>query len=220
MIRKKYNSLFVFDLETTGVNYKENNIIEIGIVYYTLNKERYKYELSKELDYLIKIDYKIPDEIVNLTHITDEMLNNQGILEYDMLKIVDELIKDDTLIIGYNVNFDYLFLNEAFKRHFNRELTQDALDVFAIYKDRYPYPHKLCNAIEKFNVTIPNSHRAIDDVKATFEVLKCLIRDTNDMHLYINKFGYNPKYPIKDKLKNIEYIPQRGGLLEIKKAHQ
>lgn len=218
MIRKKYKSLFVFDLETTGLSFKNDKIIEIGALYYKLNEKKNKYELESEHDYLINIGFKLPQEIIDLTHITDEMLE-EGMLEEEMFSIVKKLIQDDTLIIGYNVQFDYSFLNELYIKYTNQPLQNDIVDVLAIYKDRYQYPHKLANAIERFNVSIPNSHRAIDDVKATFEVLRALIKENNDMHEYINIIGYNPKYPVSNKINQFRYVPQRGGCLEIKKSH-
>lgn len=220
MIRKDYKSLFVFDLETTGLSFKNDRIIEIGLLFYELDENKNKFELIKEYDFLIKIDFKIPEKIVELTHITDEMLEKSGISEIEMFSIIEKYIKKDTLIMGYNVQFDYSFLNELFLRYKGIPLKCDALDVLAMYKDRYPYPHKLKDAIDTFSVTIPNSHRAIDDVKATFEVLRGLIKVENDMHLYVNKFGYNPKYPIENKFDHINYIAQLGGKLEIKKSHR
>lgn len=216
MIRKDYKSMFVFDLETTGLSFKDDKIIEIGILYYEVSPITNKYILKEEYDYLIKIDFKIPQEIVELTHITDDMLEKDGIYEEEMFETIKRLIKPDTLIVGYNVQFDYSFLNELYIKYTNNPLNNSILDVLAVYKDRMKYPHKLCNAIEHFSVTIPNSHRAIDDVKATFEVLKCLTKDCNDIHLYVNKLGYNPKYPVKNKFPKFEYIAQKGGYLEIK----
>lgn len=144
------------------------------------------------------------------------MLNNYGIDLDDMFNDIKQYIKEDTLIIGYNVGFDYAFLNQVFLKFTGNPLKNDLLDVLAMYKDRYSYPHRLCDAILKFNVSIPNSHRAIDDVKATFEVLKELIKIDNDMICYVNKLGYNPKYPVYNKIPNCKYIPQRGANFEIK----
>ena len=41
-----------------------------------------------------------------------------------------------------------------------------------------------------------NSHRAIDDVLALFEVLKAMDDEREDLGSYVNLFGYNPKYGV------------------------
>jgi DNA polymerase III epsilon subunit-like protein len=70
-----------------------------------------------------------------------------------------------------------------------------------VYKDRKPYPHKLCNAIEAYGLTgkVVNSHRAIDDVLATVAVMEAMAAQKDDLCHYINLFGYNPKYGIDGK---------------------
>ena len=54
-------------------------------------------------------------------------------------------------------------------------ITNDVLDVMAVYKDRHPFPHRLESAVEKYQVEVPNTHRALDDVKATVIALTKMI---------------------------------------------
>lgn len=221
MIRKMFKKMFVFDLETSGLDFDNDRIIELGALYYELDTNLNKFVLKKEIDEFVKIDFKLSDTIIELTHITDEMLDNEGILEYDLFNLVNSLIDDQTLIIGYNVQFDLTFLQNMYKRYLNKDFIfkNTFLDVMAIYKDRYKYPHKLCNAIETFEIDIPNSHRAIDDIKATFEVLKSLLKEKNNIECYLNRFGFNPKFGISGyKLPQITYIAQYGAKLEIEKS--
>ena len=42
-----------------------------------------------------------------------------------------------------------------------------------------------------------NSHRAVDDVVATVEVMKEMEKERNDLMRYVNLFGYNPKYGVE-----------------------
>ena len=81
-----------------------------------------------------------------------------------------------------------------------------------MYKDRRSYPHKLCNAIDAYGLTgkVVNSHRAVDDVLATVEVMKAMEAERDDLCQYLNLFGYNPKYGITGKpIGSITYKPQR-----------
>jgi DNA polymerase-3 subunit epsilon len=85
------------------------------------------------------------------------------------------------------------------------------LDALTVYKDRRDYPHKLCNAIEAYHLEdeAVNSHRAVDDARATVRLLEEMAREKNDLHCYIDLFGTHPKYGINGrKISSITYKPQ------------
>ena len=86
------------------------------------------------------------------------------------------------------------------------------MDLYTVYKDRHSYPHKLCNAIEVYNLSgkVVNSHRAVDDVLATVEVMKEMEAEKADLERYVNLFGYNPKYGVQGKpIGSVTYKPQQ-----------
>lgn len=88
----------------------------------------------------------------------------------------------------------------------------DYLDSLTVYKDRRAYPHKLANAIVAYKLEdkVQNSHRAIDDVAALFEVCKAMDDERADLLEYVNIFGYNPKYGVSGfRLDGVTYWPQR-----------
>ena len=94
---------------------------------------------------------------------------------------------------------------------------KDKLDLLTVYKDRHSYPHKLCNAIEVYGLAdkVVNSHRAVDDVLATVEVMKAMEMEKADLERYVNLFGYNPKYGIEGKpIGSVTYKPQRFDPIE------
>lgn len=56
---------------------------------------------------------------------------------------------------------------------------------------------------------VQNSHRAIDDVLALFEVLKAMDEERDDLGSYVNLFGYNPKYGVSGRrITGVRYEPQ------------
>jgi DNA polymerase III epsilon subunit-like protein len=120
------------------------------------------------------------------------------------------LIEDSTIWVAHNAQFDILFLLELLKEY---KLPQFAyVDTLTIYKDRRAYPHKLANAIKEYGLEdkVVNSHRAIDDVIALMEVLKKMREERDDLHQYVNVFGYHPKYGISGrKIQGITYFPQK-----------
>ena len=86
--------------------------------------------------------------------------------------------------------------------------------------DKKNYGHRLVSAIKNLKVdNAENTHRALDDAKATYEVLRKLfgIKESNFSD-YINVVGYNPKYGVSGEwVKTVTYIGQYGGKQEIKK---
>ena len=117
------------------------------------------------------------------------------------------------LLEAHNIQFDLLFILEMFKRcgMVPKAPKLRALDSLTVYKDRAAYPHKLANAIEHYGLAdkVQNSHRAIDDVLALYEVTKAMSEERDDLTDYIDLLGYNPKYGITGrKLRQITYMPQ------------
>ena len=123
------------------------------------------------------------------------------------------MFRGNTLLLAYNAHFDLSFLFYLLMRSGDATILKgkDKLDLLTVYKDRKPYPHKLCNAIAAYNLSgkVVNSHRAIDDVLATVAVMEAMADELDDLDRYINLFGYNPKYGIDGKpIGSVTYKPQ------------
>ena len=57
--------------------------------------------------------------------------------------------------------------------------------------------------------SVQNSHRAIDDVRATVEVLRAMEAERDDLERYFNLFGYSPKYGVSGpRISSVRYLPQ------------
>ena len=111
-------------------------------------------------------------------------------------------------MVAHNAQFDACFLRELLRGFKPGHL--DWLDSLTVYKDRRPYPHKLANAILAYELEdkVQNSHRAIDDVLALFEVLKAMDEERDDLGSYVNLFGYNPKYGVSGRrITSVRYEP-------------
>ncbi len=215
----KHQHILLFDFETTGLNANFEQIIEVGAL--LLEKKGDVYVTKEELSLLVQADKPLPAIITNITNITDEMLLRDGVTQQEAFEKLYHLMNQkDTLLVAYNILFDLSFLNAWMKKFVQPKaiITHDVLDVMAIYRDRYPYPHKLDSAVLKYNIEIPNTHRALDDIKATYEVLKCMYNEKQNISKYVNVIGFNPKYPVFSKMAHVKYVAQRGGYLEIEKS--
>ncbi|MDY3196006.1 MAG: 3'-5' exonuclease [Paracholeplasma sp.] len=221
MLKERYEHILLFDFETTGLSHVNDRIIEIGAILLQRQEPSKQYKIVKELSVLIKQDRPLPDKIVEITNITDDMLKEKGILEEEAFHLLNDMVKDNCLMVAYNIQFDYGFLTSMYRRMLNNphyEIKHDLLDVMAIYKDRHPFPHKLDNAVKHYHIEIANTHRALDDIKATFLVLVEMIKERDSMDKYINVIGFNPKYGVSGlKASHVTYVPQYGNRLELER---
>ncbi|WP_296861799.1 PolC-type DNA polymerase III [uncultured Methanobrevibacter sp.] len=197
-----------FDTETTGLNCNYCKIIELAM--FTLENG----EITEEYDKFIKINEKLPHGITQITGITEDMLQNEGVDEKIIAQDLKERLTPNTLMVAHNAQFDLSFIHSLLKRHYPNEADEivanlNWLDTVTVFKDRKKYPHKLIDAVHYYGIEEVNFHRAIDDTKALFEVTKALKRERNDLAEYINIFGYNPKYGVgRPVFPFIEYKAQ------------
>ena len=200
---EKYDRLVLFDTETTGLQFSRDEIIEFaGIAVEQVNGEP---QVVKEYDELISQAPGgfVPLKIEQLTGITTADLREKGLPKTRVCRDIAELIQGNTLLLAYNAHFDLSFLFYMLLRDGDPAILKgkDKLDLLTVYKDRRPFPHKLCSAIEAYGLSgqVVNSHRAIDDVKATLAVMMEMEKEKNDLPRYVNLFGYNPKYGVEGK---------------------
>lgn len=187
---RDYDYLFLFDVETTGLSKDVNEIIELGGILLKNNGEG-KFESENEIDVFIQNDEPIPPFITDLTSITDDMCKD-GLTKQEFFELLEPIFNDHskTLIIAYNAPFDMgfikSFVNKMSKGYM---VTNDVLDLLEVAKDRTGLRkgNKLCDMLIRYNIVeFENSHRAIDDVKATLAVMRAMYKEKKDLEEYIN----------------------------------
>ena len=210
---EKYDKLFLFDTETTGLQYNRDEIIEFAAV--VLERKNGEVTVTEEYDQLITLSPGgfVPAQIEALTGISNQDIRERGIPKTRVCCDIARMISGNTLLLAYNAHFDLSFLFYMLLRDGDPAILKgkDKLDLLTVYKDRRSYPHKLCNAIDAYGLSgkVVNSHRAVDDVLATVEVMKAMEAERDDLCRYLNLFGYNPKYGISGKpIGSITYKPQ------------
>ena len=200
---EKYDRLVLFDTETTGLVYSRDEIIEFAAV--ALELRGGEVTVIEEYDQLISLSPGgfVPQKIEQLTGITNQDLREKGVPKTRVCCDIARLFQGNTLLLAYNAHFDLSFLFYMLLRNGDPTILKgkDKLDLLTVYKDRRSYPHRLCNAIEAYGLSdkVVNSHRAVDDVLATVEVMKAMEAERDDLLNYVNLFGYNPKYGVEGK---------------------
>lgn len=207
----KHKAIVLFDCETTGTDPAKNQIIELASMRIEQTNNG-SLRVAGQMDNFIRLPEgeRIPEKIVELTGITDEILQAEGVATYKVAAQFAKLLNDGpVLMVAHNAQFDLLFTRELLRGHKCAKLS--FLDTMTVYKDRRPYPHKLANAIISYNLTdkVQNSHRAIDDVLALFEILKEMGAERDDLATYVNLFGYNAKYGVNgSRIAGVRYEAQ------------
>lgn len=206
-----YKAVVIFDTETSGLDFEQDQIIELA----ALRVERMtsgSLRIAGKMDTFIKLPdgELLPENITTLTGITDRLLQSEGVQPSKAAGQIAKLMQPGpVLMVAHNAQFDACFLRILLRGV--KVGRVDWLDSLTVYKDRRPYPHKLANAILAYDLggKVQNSHRAIDDVLALFEVLKAMDEERDDLATYVNLFGYNPKYGVSGRrITGVRYEPQ------------
>lgn len=208
---EQFDRIVVFDTETTGIEFGKDRIIELGAVSLENGTE------TDSMDVLIRLPEgeQLPPFITELTGITDLQLLTEGVGQAEAVERFCGLLEgaERPLLVAYNAQFDLNFLFH-FLRPYDRVSVLRLprfLDALTVYKDRRDYPHKLCNAIEAYALedSAVNSHRAVDDARATVALLQAMAAEKNDLLRYLDLFGTHPKYGVSGrKISSVTYRTQ------------
>ena len=175
----------VFDIETTGLSVQNCKITEIGAVKIKNG------EVLDRFNTFVDPECPIPEEIVQLTGITDEMV--AGAPKFaEALRSFFSFVGNDRveegkpypLLIAHNANFDIGFI-----RHFAKlaelPFQNPYLDTVALSKFVNPElnSHKLDVIAKHYGLGEFNHHRACDDAEMLARIYFCMIERMQKMEL-------------------------------------
>jgi len=158
----------IIDIETTGFNPKNDEIIEVGAVKVRGN------EITSIFQSLIKPKNPISDYISNLTGITNEMVIDAS----PEKEVLDSFISfvTDSVLIGHNVNFDINFLYDHCGEHLGHCFTNNFIDILGLLRNKaILFQNQDIMALcEKCAIRSTNAHRALSDCLATNDLFQYL----------------------------------------------
>ena len=184
-MKNNFLDFIALDIETTGFDFQQDEIIEIGAVKYVNGT------LIDEFSIFIKPKKEIPLFIKQLTNISDEQLENGEKLSNALLKLSDFI--EDLPLVCHNAKFDIGFIKEKFRRNNLAIFDNDIFDTLSLSRIYLPFTtnHKLVTIAEYLDISLLNAHRAIYDAKATAEIfVKLFDIITNYIPLPINRLIY------------------------------
>ncbi|MBY2965162.1 3'-5' exonuclease [Rhizobium leguminosarum] len=193
----------ILDTETTGLNHRSDEIIEIGAVAFTFNDDGAIGDIVGIYGGLQQPSRPIPPEITRLTGITDAMVEGQ-LIDIQSLRT---LIEPADLIIAHNAGFDRPFC-EAFSKIFTGKAWACSVSEIG-WSARGFEGTKLGYLVGQAGY-FHEGHRAVDDCHALLEILD---REQHDgespfTELYrasqrsrIRVFAEHSPFEMKDHLK-------------------
>ena len=191
MARKKIVEI-VLDIETTGLDYTKEKMVEFAAVRLENGK------IKDEFQTLINPEQHIRKSSIAIHGITPDMVEDAPTEAEIMPKILEFI--GNYPIIAHNCIFDYSFLNEACLRTTGQELKNPHIDSQQMFKEIYPdlVSHGLEALTDKFHVELKNHHRAMADTMGLALAYPKLKK------LYLQKYDWEVK-----QLDNVEYLFER-----------
>ncbi len=172
---RKHNLAFI-DIETTGLDVINHEIIEIGCVLTTP-----KLKVIEEFELKIKPEHiEIADPIsMKINHYNKDSWTDAYTLK-DAIRILSDKVKD-SIMVGQNVAFDFSFLEHAFsKAKIKNSMHYHKLDTISIawakFNKNIDFEHfSLRDMCLHFGIKNEKAHHALSDARATYKLYKKLM---------------------------------------------
>jgi DNA polymerase III subunit epsilon len=150
----------VFDLETTGLYADQHEILEIGAI--RVNRDSDHHETFQTL---VTTKKPVPDFIKELTGITQEQVNTEGIPLADAMRDFKDFIGDLPLV-AYNAKFDMSFLRAASDEigiKIPNKVSCALIEARKAWPNRRSY--KLVDLAKDGRISGSGAHRALEDAR-------------------------------------------------------
>ncbi len=158
----------VIDIETTGLQ-NTDSIIELGAIVIANG------EPEKSFSVLVQCEKPVPSAVTELTGITTEQLLSDGIPLKAALSEFLSLI-GSLEIVGYNIDFDMKFINQACKENGFSEIRNKGTDVQKLARKRLKQCMRftLSAVAEYLEIEYEQRHRVLADCTLTYRIFEKL----------------------------------------------
>lgn len=173
-------SFVALDIETTGLAYQKDDIIEFGAVRFVNGKP------EETINFFINPGRTLPENIKRITGITDDNLKSAPKFAEIIGKILSFI--GNSPIIAHNINFDLPFIEYHIRKvrdelvSFDKVvdyiyLTNDKFDTLSLAKIYLPFHNgfSLSQLADYFGIKTVTSHRALPDAMTAGEIFMHLL---------------------------------------------
>ncbi len=154
-----------FDIETTGLNPLEDDILELAAVRFTIKKG-----IIDVFSSLVFSDKVISDEVISIHGITNSMVKCSPKVDF-ILSEFNNFIKNDYLL-AHNAPFDTCFIGYQLVKYNISPSSNFIYDTLRLSRLTFSdiRGYSLDNLKEALGINVDNSHRALDDSIATMKL--------------------------------------------------
>ncbi|SVB69530.1 uncharacterized protein METZ01_LOCUS222384, partial [marine metagenome] len=197
------STFVVLDLETTGLDFEHDQIIEIGAVKVCGS------EVIETFSSLVNTTRALTPFIQNLTGIKPQEVS--GAPSFSSVGALFVNFVGDSPVVGHNVSFDITFLARAGVQFSGPVFDTRELAAMLLPSGNY----SLGALAQTLGVPKWNAHRALDDAQATHMVLDNLIQCALDMDpgviTELGRLASKANWPIQHLLNAIAKEQQAQG---------
>ncbi|HDF0195120.1 TPA: PolC-type DNA polymerase III [Staphylococcus aureus] len=184
----------VFDVETTGLSNQYDKIIELAAV------KVHNGEIIDKFERFSNPHERLSETIINLTHITDDMLVDAPEIE-EVLTEFKEWV-GDAIFVAHNASFDMGFIDTGYERLGFGPSTNGVIDTLELSRTiNTEYgKHGLSFLAKKYGVELTQHHRAIYDTEATAYIFIKMVQQMKELGV-LNHNEINKKLSNEDAYK-------------------
>ncbi len=198
----------IIDIETTGMYANREKITEIAVILHDGEKIIETYET------LLNPERSISYQITSITGIDDKMVATAPKF-YEVAKKIVE-ITEGAIFVAHNVQFDYSFIQEEFRR-LGFTFIRRKLCTVKLSRKTFPglKSYALGNLIKHFGIKVTDRHRAMADAAATAVIFKKIIdaHDEQDGDLDFVQQGFKEtQLPKGFTFEQLDKLPETTGV--------
>ena len=205
-----------FDTETTGLDVLNDDIVQIA----AFKVKNGKKVADSDFNILLETEKEIPTMLGDIVNpLVEEYANNPHYSRKEGLQMFLDYIGDAPLL-GHNVTYDYLILQNNVQRDLEEFVEYDIFDSLHIIKCVEPglRQYKLAFLLDALNLNGQNSHLANEDIEATKSLVDYCVSKFESVLPNQAAFRANPKVvniisrmqvlsPLFDNIKSYMYKP-------------
>lgn len=127
-----------------------------------------------EFQVLLNPHMKLSAEVIRLTGITQEMLEEKGVSASEAIDAAADFTGNN-LVVGYNLDFDLKFISKLCDEQNAEKFIYRSKDILRMIKRKLiTSDYRLSAVAEKCQVDSTNAHRALEDCRMLYGIINKL----------------------------------------------
>lgn len=196
-LNKYVSDYCIFDLETTGILIKNDEVVEISAVKVLQGK------VADEFTTLVNPGRHIPQMASDVNGITDQMVAGAPNFETALKNFLD--FAGNLILVGHNIHrFDMNFICRDAEKYWGLTVSNDYIDTLPLanmYLPQLP-KHTLVDLADYYGIGTEGAHRALNDCRMNQKVFEQLGKEIANPSEAANEVPKCPKCGSMLKLRN------------------